>query len=95
MKKLFITFLAFPAVLSAQTLKAELQCAPLESVVETLTKNHKEMIRWSGTSKRLEYLLFLNKESKSWSLGMTDGTLYCSLGEGVGFVEIENHKSTL
>lgn len=95
MKKLLITFLAFPAVLSAQTLRTELQCAPLEAVVEALTKNHKEMIRWSGTSKKLEYLLFLNKEKQSWSLGMTDGTLYCNLGEGVGFVEVETNKNPL
>lgn len=95
MKKLLITFLAFPAVLSAQTLRTELQCAPLEAVVSGLTKGYKEMIRWSGTSKKLEYLLFLNPTTKTWSLGMTDGNLYCSLGEGTGFVEVETNKNPL
>lgn len=95
MKIFLITFLAFPAVISAQTLKTELQCAPLEAVVGGLTKDYKEMIRWSGTSKKLEYLLFLNPTTKTWSLGMTDGNLYCNLGEGTGFVEVETNKNSL
>lgn len=76
-------------------LRAELQCFPLKTVLDGLKNSHKEMVRWAGQGNRLEYLLLVNPKTKTWSLGMTDGTLYCSLGEGTGFVEVELNKSTL
>ena len=53
------------------------------------------MVRWAGSKDRLEYLLFLNPQTKTWSLGFTDGKTFCSLGEGVGFVEVNVNKNPL
>lgn len=95
MKKLIASLLLVPALSYSQTLKAELSCFPLQDVVTSLTKDYKEMVRWAGSKDRLEYLLFLNPQTKTWSLGFTDGKTFCSLGEGVGFVEVNVNKNPL
>lgn len=91
-KLVFAVLTAFALNVSAQETKratVEVVCLELPSAVESLEKNYKEQVSWSGTGKNITYLLFSNNTTKTWSLGMTDGTVYCSLGEGTGFVDVK------
>lgn len=89
---LILSTIFFVGIAQAQEVskvQVEVYCVKLEDAVDSLTKNYKEMVYWSGSSKQGEYLLFLNKNTRTWSLGTTNGVLYCSLGEGTGFVEVK------
>lgn len=91
-KLVFAVLTLFALNSSAQETKkiaVEVVCLELSSAVESLEKNYKEQVSWSGNGKNITYLLFSNNTTKTWSLGMTDGIIFCSLGEGTGFVDVK------
>jgi len=96
MKYLVILATLVVGIVVAQTVTVQkpLTCAPTSEVVSTLIgSDYKERPIWMGmehSTPPSRYSLFVNNETKTWTLIQFDDKIACVLGTGEDSTEIFN-----
>ena len=86
---IFLTFLTFSAAFAQGTTKKEVYCDKTETVISDLKgRDYQEDPIWLGKekdSKMPNYMLFVNHETKSWTIIQFNNEFACVLGIGKGY----------
>ena len=95
MKYLLLLVLLVVGLVAAQSVTVEksLQCGDTKSLIQTLTgEDYKEMPIWWGIEPATvsRYSLFVNEQTKTWTLIQFDENMACILGVGNASTRIFN-----
>ena len=68
---------------SSVQLDKTVTCSTLKMIVEQLTGIYKEEPHWSGVSAYSKYIMFVNPETRAWTLvEYSDNGVACIIGTG-------------
>lgn len=77
------------------TLNRSLPCNTLQEVLKIIVKYEEKMF-WQATNpEKLVTVLFLNLDTTTWSLVLTDGKAACLIDAGKGFEFVDTYKNQL
>lgn len=67
------------------TVEKPVVCAPTSPVLEKLVKTYQELPIWSASLAKSNVTLFVNHQTKTWTLLQWNTTLACLLDAGTGY----------
>ena len=62
------------------------QCGPTDKLFTELMKEYQEQLYWAGAGEKVgsNYVLWVNAETKTWTLTQSNKDVSCILGTGTG-----------
>jgi hypothetical protein len=87
-KLLIVLALLIPAAHAQEPVKVEktIVCAGTEQILNNLTKNYKEVPLWGGHLPKSNVAVFVNAETKTWTLVQWNESAACIIDTGTGYV---------
>lgn len=90
MQKFILGALLLPVLALAEpvTVDKPVVCERADIVFKELTQTHKEVPIWQGIDPEnptSQYVLFINKDTATWTLLQFSNRIACLLGSGEGF----------
>lgn len=69
----------------AATVEKPVLCAPTNPVLEKITKTYLEVPIWNGTLAKSNVTLFVNQQTKTWTLLQWNSAFACAIDAGTGY----------